>query len=110
MAFTRVPEFLPSQSGFHFSNDWDPGTTYPVVTLPVVGTIVSGDAGNGLCGGFVLAALDLFCHTPRLLPPPNTNQDRPANGSTIFNYITGRLIDSFGDVAQGTHANAARVI
>ncbi len=86
MAFTRVPGFLPSQSGFHFANNWPLDTVYPVVTLPIVGTIAGGDAGNGLCGGFVLAALDLFLHSPRLFPPPNT--DRPANGSMLFSYIT----------------------
>jgi hypothetical protein len=58
----------------------------------------------------VLAALDLFRHTPRLVPPPNTDLDRPPNGSPIFNYITQRLIDSFGSVVQGPHANAARAI
>src|SRR5258707_665913 len=60
MSFTRVPGFLPSQSGFHFSNNYPYGTPYPAVNLPIVGTIISGDAGNGLCGGFVMATLDLF--------------------------------------------------
>jgi hypothetical protein len=55
-----------------------------------VGTIFSGDAGNGVCGGFVLAAPDLFRHVPRLLPPPNTDVDRPASGSAIFTYLIGR--------------------
>jgi hypothetical protein len=108
MSFTRVPGFLPSQSGFHFSNDYPPGTPYPAVNLPIVGTVISGDAGNGLCGGFVMATLDLFRHKPRLSPPPNT--DRPPPGSPIFNYISGRLLDSFGDIQQGLHGNALRVI
>jgi len=103
MSFTRVPGFLPSQSGFHFSNTYPHGTAYPVVTLPLVGSIISGDAGNGLCGGFVLAALDLFRHSPRLPPPANTDVDRPPSGSPIFNYIVGRLLDSFVP-------NAAKVI
>jgi hypothetical protein len=47
MAFTRVPGFLPSQSGFHFSNSWPHGTSYPIVNLPVVGPVSGGDAGNG---------------------------------------------------------------
>src|SRR6266481_3557558 len=92
MSFTRMPGFLPSQSGFHFSNTYPHGTAYPVVTLPLVGSIISGDAGNGLCGGFVLAALDLFRHSPRLPPPANTDVDRPPSGSPIFNYIVGRLL------------------
>ena len=53
--FTRVPEFLPSQSGFHFLNNYPQGTPYPVVNLPVIGPLNLGDAGNGLCGGFVMA-------------------------------------------------------
>ena len=108
MAFTRVPGFLPSQSGFHFSNSWPADTKYPAITLPVVGTIASGDASNGLCGGFTLAALDLFCHVPRLSPPPDTTQ--PAGDSTIFNYLSGRLMDSLGSVGQGGSANGARVV
>jgi hypothetical protein len=109
MSFTRVPGFLPSQNGFHFSNGYGAGTTYPVVTLPVVGTIVSGDAGNGLCGGFVLAALDLFCHSPRLRPPPDTS--RPPAGSPIFNYLVARLLDSFtSPTANLITGNAARVV
>ena len=111
MAFTRVPGFLPSQSGFHFSNSYPSGTSYPVVVLPVVGTIVAGDAGNGLCGGFVLAALDLFRHSPRLLPPPNTDVDRPPAGSPIFNSIVRRLLDSFAcPTLAFPMGNAARVI
>src|SRR5215470_1712313 len=106
MTFTRVPGFLPSQSGFHFANSYPSGTNYPIVSLPVVGNIVAGDAGNGLCGGFVLAALDLFCHSPRLLPPPDTTL--PPAGSPIFNYIVARLMDSFGSPSR--NFNAARVI
>jgi hypothetical protein len=110
MAFTHVPGFVVGQSGFHFDNRWDVGTTYPVITLPVFGSVAPGDASNGLCGGFVLAALDLFLHTPRLLPPPNTNAERPANGSVLLSYITQRLIDSWGVVGQGLQANVARTI
>jgi hypothetical protein len=73
-----------------------------------VGPIVSGDAGNGLCGGFVFAALDLFLHQPRLSPPPDTILPPP--GGAIFNYIVGRLMDSFGTPAQGGSANCARVV
>jgi hypothetical protein len=108
MAFTRVPGFLPSQSGFHFSNSWPPGTNYPIVNLPVVGPVGGGDAGNGICGGFAFAALDLFCHQPRLAPPPDTAL--PPVGGPIFNYLVGRLMDSFGTPAQGGSANAARVV
>ena len=109
MTITSVPGFLPSTSGFHFSNIWPAGTAYPVVNLPVLGA-VTGEAGNGICGGFVFAALDLFLHDPRLAPPANTDADRPQNPSPIFDYLVERLVDSFGTPAQGLGANAARVV
>jgi hypothetical protein len=98
--------FLPSQSGFLFGNSYPPGTNYPVVSLPLVGNIVAGDAANGLCGGFVLAALDLFCHSPRLLPQPDKTP--PPSGSPIFNYLVQRLLNSFG--VPSRNFNAGRVI
>jgi len=105
----RVPNFLPSTCGLHFSNGgYPPGTTYPIVTLPVIGTLVSGDAANGLCGGFAYTVLDLFMSNPRLQPPPNTDANKPAPGSALFNYIVGRLVDSFGS-APG-YDNAAKAI
>ncbi len=76
------------------------------MSLPLVGNIVAGDAGNGLCGGFALAALDLFRHSPRLLPPPDTT--RPPSGSPIFNYLVQRLLDSFG--VPSRNFNAGKVI
>jgi hypothetical protein len=88
----KVPGFLPSVSGLHFSNLFDPGTNYPVITLPVVGTI-SGDAHDGLCGGFVFTVLDMFLHQPRLAPPMTATP--PAGGTTLFNYLANRLLDSF---------------
>jgi uncharacterized Zn-finger protein len=57
-----------------------------------------------------LAALDLFLHTPRMFPPPNTNADRPEYGSTVFSYLSQRLIDSFGDPGQGLGSNVGRVL
>ena len=107
MAFTRVPGFSLAQSAFHFRNSWDPAYVYPVVTLPVVGSVAAGNANNGLCGGFVLAALDLFLHTPRLLPPSNTQN--PADGSTLFNYIYQRLIDSW-ELSKGPTGNVGKDI
>ena len=87
-----VPNFLPSKSGLHFGNFYPKNTTYPVITLPLVGKIISGDAGNGICGGFSYAVLDLFL--AGLQPPPNKNL--PASGSVSFNYLVNRLLDSFG--------------
>jgi hypothetical protein len=37
----------------------------------------------------VFAALDLFLHNPRLLPPATAT--RPADGTPIFNYLVKRL-------------------
>jgi hypothetical protein len=109
MTVISVPGFLPSTSGFHFSNIWPIGTAYPVLNLPVLGA-VTGDAGNGICGGFVFAALDLFLHDPRQAPPANTEVDRPQNPSPIFDYLVERLVDSWGTPGQGLDANAARVV
>jgi hypothetical protein len=92
MPLVQVPGFLPSRSGFHFANSWPPDTIYPVVTLPIIGTVAAQDATRGLCGGFVFAALDLFLHEPRLSPPADT---RPAaDGTPLFNYIASRQVDS----------------
>ena len=111
MSFTQVPDFLPSQSAFHFSNNYPPGTSYPVVNLPGIGPVNLGDAGNGLCGGFAMATIDLFSHNPRLPPPVNTgDEDRPPAGSPIFNYLTDRLLASFGEPPQALLGNAMRVI
>lgn len=92
--YCSVPDFLPSTSGLHFSNSYPKNTSYPVIDLPVIGPIVSGDAGKGICGGFAYTVLDLFLHDPRLQPPPDT--ERPDPGTPRFNYLVERLIDSFG--------------
>lgn len=89
----RVSGFIPSRSGLHFANHWPQGTTYPIITLPIIGTVVSGDASNGLCGGFVLTALDCFLHSPRLSSPTTTSA--PPAGTPLFNYLVNRLFDSF---------------
>ena len=91
IASNKVPNFLPSQSGFHFANAFEVGTNFPVITLPVVGTIISQDAAKGLCGGFVFAALDLFLHNPRIAPPATAIVHDP---SPLFNYLVRRLLDS----------------
>lgn len=89
-----VPGFLPSRSGLHFPNGFPAGYSYPVVSLPLIGTVVSGQAMNGICGGFAFAALDLFLHSPRLAPPPDTGL--PAQGSALYRYLTRRFVDSLG--------------
>jgi hypothetical protein len=87
-----VPNFLPSKSCLHFGNFYPPHTSYPLITLPIVGTVISGDAGNGICGGFCYTVLDLFLS--KFQPPPET--DFPASGSTGFNYLVNRFVDSLG--------------
>jgi hypothetical protein len=77
-----------------------------VVILPLVGNIVAGDPGNGLCGGRVLAALNLFCHSPRLLPPPDKTP--PPSGSPIFTTSWSVLLNRFG--VPSRNFNAGRVI
>ena len=94
MSVNRVPGFLPSTSGLHFSNSYPDNTDYPFVELPVVKRIISADAGNGICGGFVYTVLDLFLAKPRLQPPPNAT--RPDPGTPRFTYLVERLLDSLG--------------
>jgi hypothetical protein len=89
-----VPGFMPSTSGFHFSNSWPRGTNYPIVSLPVIGKI-SGDAGNGLCGGFSFLVTDMFLSNPRILPPQTTTP--PADGTPLFNRLVKRNLESIVD-------------
>ncbi len=106
MVANRVAAFVPSVAALHFNNSFPAGTTYPVITLPVVGTIASQDASTGVCGGFVFTVLDMFTSDPRL-QPPNVSTP-PADGSTLFNYLIRRLLDSFGPGV--TYGNALKAI
>jgi len=82
--------FLPSTHGFRFSNsDW-PNVPLEEIELPLGGRIPIGDAGNGLCGGMTFAARD---YAASGLPVPNLAQ-APGDGP-LYDYIVGRLIDSF---------------
>jgi hypothetical protein len=108
MESARVPGFTPSTSGFRFSNSFPAGI--PVVTIPIPGTgatIPLGDASNGVCGGMVYGALDLFLAQPRLRVPPDTTP--PAGGTPLTNYILARLMDSFA-LPFGPASNVARYI
>jgi hypothetical protein len=81
--------FLPSRNGFHFSNSQWPSV--PDWTFSILGiTVPIGDASNGMCGGMAYAARDLF--QAGLRPPPDTT---PPSSGPLFNYIAGRLLDSF---------------
>jgi hypothetical protein len=97
----RVDGFTPSVSGLPFRNDYPAGTKWPIVDLPVVGRLLAADAGNGLCGGFGFAVMDMFLNKPRLEPPRDL--PRPDPGSPQFEYLTHRLLNTFGGaVPYGT--------
>jgi hypothetical protein len=87
----RVPDFLPTINGLHFTNNWPHEPDY---ALSVLGqTIKFGDASNGLCGGMVYTVKDLF--DTGLLPPADIVN--PADGSQLFNYLVARLTNSFDE-------------
>jgi hypothetical protein len=84
-----VSGFLPSTSGFHFSNSNFPSV--PDLTINVLGQqIAIGDASQGLCGGMVFAARDYF-DAGMAIPSDMTN---PSSGP-LFDHIVKRLFDSF---------------
>jgi hypothetical protein len=89
----RVLGFNPTTNGLHFLNDY-PSNTVPDYTFTVLGqTLTLGDAGNGLCGGYVFTVKD--CFDSGILPPTDTA--RPAGGSPLFNYIVARLTQGFDE-------------
>lgn len=96
MVSVRVPMFLPSRNGLHFTNTWPSEPNY---TISILGQHVAlGDASKGLCGGMTYTVNDLY--QARLLPPPATVN--PAEGTPLFDYIVARLTNSFDD-ADVTH-------
>jgi hypothetical protein len=81
----RIPRFAPATHGFPFPN-WFPPRT-PVFTLPTpFGTIPIGDAHNGLCGGMIFTAMDLYHFD---LPVPQ------GHSQPLFGYFARRLIESW---------------
>jgi hypothetical protein len=96
MVSVRVPMFLPSRNGLHFTNSWP---SEPDFTINLLGQNVPiGNASDGLCGGMAYTVYDLY--QARLLPPPATVN--PAAGTPLYNYIVARLENSF-DPADVTH-------
>ena len=81
------PRFLPSAHGFAFPNAWPSGPA--VVLRTPFGRIGVGDAGAGLCGGMVFAALDYW--RAGVAPPA----DRPAHGQPLFRFVVRRLVGSW---------------
>ena len=84
-----IPGFLPSTNGFHFANAWPHGPTVRFGPLDprIVGV---GDAADGLCGGMVYTAADLF--VAGVAVP--TDREPFANGSPRFNAIVRRQVES----------------
>jgi hypothetical protein len=89
---SEIPGFSAKTCAFHFNNSFPSGTTYPVINLPVVGTITN-DASKGICDGFTFAVLDLYLHCSRLSPPSDTTA--PGADSTLFKYIAQRENDAW---------------
>src|SRR5947208_272479 len=102
-----VPGFLPSTSGFRFSNSYPPGIPVVTIMIPPLGAIPLGDASNGVCGGMVYAVMDYFLGQPRLLPAADASQ--PAGGSALMDYILARLIDGFA-LQWGPLSNALHYV
>jgi hypothetical protein len=85
----QVQGFAPSASGFRFPNSFPPE---PVLAMGVGRRRLGiGNASNGLCGGMVFAARDLF--EAGIPPPPAT--EPPAGGSPLYRYVVRRLFHSF---------------
>jgi hypothetical protein len=89
MASMSVHGFLPSTYALHFSNDFPPGPLFRLGSGPI--RIPVGNAANGLCGGMVFAARDLF-ESNATAPP---DRAPPAGGTTLFRYLVRRLFASF---------------
>jgi len=84
-----IAGFLPSTHGFHFANAWPHGPTVRFGPLDPR-WIGIGDAADGLCGGMVYTAADLF-----LAGVPVPADRAPfANGSSRFRAIVRRQIQS----------------
>ena len=91
MTSVRVPNFLPSTSGFAYNNWW-PSNPIRQFKLGNVATLNIGDAANGLCGGMSFTLADL--HAIGRVGGPDA---QPPFGSSRYDYIIQRQIDSFED-------------
>jgi hypothetical protein len=92
MTSVRVPNFLPSTSGFAYDNNAWPHNPIRQFKLGNVASLNIGDAANGLCGGMSFTLADL--HRAGLPGGPDA---RPAYESPRYTYIVQRQIDSFQD-------------
>lgn len=89
MSESAVPDFLPTRHGLHFANRFPPGPTIRVGPLDPR-WIGVGDAKDGLCGGMVFTARDLF-EAGVGVP---LDREPPANGSPRFKSIVRRQVQS----------------
>jgi hypothetical protein len=89
MPARSVPGFVPSASGFHFTNAF-PRVPLRFIGIPGLIRVPIGDASNGLCGGMAFAARDYF-EAGR--PPPRVTT--PPGAGRLFDYLVARLLDSF---------------
>jgi hypothetical protein len=92
-----VAGFTPSANGFRFTNSFPPAPTIRLDLGPA-GHVGLGNAGQGVCGGMVFAARDYF-EAGRPVP---LDDHPPAQGTPLFDYIAGRLLDSFNAPAGVT--------
>jgi hypothetical protein len=84
-----VPGFLPSVQGFHFANAWPSGPTIRFGPFDPR-WIGIGNAADGLCGGMVYTAGDLFVAGIAM----DLDREPFANGSPRFRAIVRRQIES----------------
>jgi hypothetical protein len=85
-----VAGFTPRVNGFRFTNSFPPAPTIRV-DLGLAGNVGLGNASQGVCGGMVFAARDYF----QAARPVPVDDVPPAQGTPLFDYIAGRLVDSF---------------
>ena len=96
---TFVPGFLPSTSGFHFSNGAWPHLPLLIIQTPF-GPINIGDTAMGVCGGMVYVARDIF--EIRALPPTQTAAPATTD-DPVCQYTVARFFDSFTPGAITTY-------
>jgi hypothetical protein len=89
MESMSVHGFLPSTYALHFPNDFPPGPIFRMGIGPA--RIPVGNAANGLCGGMVFAARDLF----ESGAPAPSDRTPPAREKPLFRYLVRRLFASF---------------
>jgi hypothetical protein len=117
-AVRAVRGFIPSTNGFQFANSWPAGL--PAMTVGFLWNRLLEELGDaagplglarvdddwlplteaaaGMCGGMAFATMDYF--TAGQLPPATTTA--PASGADpLFQFIRGRLLDSFDIFGSG---------